>query len=62
MSNKKSLLDSLLEAEQLYKQAQITGSEPTVEPEVDPVAADKMAQDIFDKLFDDELRNLISQL
>ncbi len=62
MTNKKSLLDSLLEAERLHKLAQITGSEPTAEPELDMTEADKMAQDIFDKLFDDELRNLISQL
>ena len=59
MSSKKiELLNKMLEAETLYKMAEEVGSG---ESEVDQVTADRLANEIFDKLFDDEFKKLMSE-
>jgi uncharacterized protein Yka (UPF0111/DUF47 family) len=59
MTNKKiELLNKMLEAETLYKMAQEVGSG---EGEVDQATADRLANEIFDKLFDDEFKRLMGE-
>ena len=59
MSSKRiDLLNKMLEAETLYKMAQEVGSG---EGEVDQSTADRLANEIFDKLFDDEFKRLMGE-
>jgi hypothetical protein len=58
MVNKKlTLLAKILEEEQLHKMAQEAGV-PEGEV-VDEATADRLAQEIFNKLYDEELKKLI---
>lgn len=60
MSNKKiSILTRLLEQEKLSKEAQVLEN---AEPQVDQNTADKMANEIFNKIFDDEYQKMINEL
>lgn len=57
MTNKKmTLLAKILEEEKLHKMAQEAGG-PEGEV-VDQATADRLAQEIFDKLFDEELSKI----
>ncbi len=57
MTNKRmELLAKFLEEENLHKMAQEVGNEPG---EIDQATADRMAKDIFDKLFDEELNKIL---
>lgn len=57
MTNKRTtIMDKILEQERLRKEAQ------EVEPasaEIDQATADKLAKEIFDTIFDEELKKLI---
>lgn len=52
MPKKISTLNKILEEEQILKMAQEVGQ---VQGEIDPATADRMAEEIFDKLFDQTL-------
>jgi hypothetical protein len=58
MSRKMQLLTKLLEGEKMQKMAQDAG---TGVPEVDQATADRLAEDIFNQLFDEEVNKLINQ-
>jgi len=59
MTNKKiSILSKILEAEKIYKMAQEVGAG---EKEIDQATADKLANDIFDQLFNDELKIAVNK-
>lgn len=59
MTNRKTILSRLLENKNLSKEAQMP---ETIEPQIDKATADKMANDIFDKIFDDVYQKVISEL
>ena len=59
MSTKKiSTLTKLLEEEQLYKMAQQIGNK---EGEISQEEADKIAQEAYEKIFDEELKKIVGQ-
>jgi hypothetical protein len=57
MTNKRiSILSKLIENDKIIKIAQEVGSG---EGEIDKTTADRLAEEVFDKLFDDELKRVI---
>lgn len=58
MTNKKTVISRLLDEEAIEKLAQGVSSEG----EVDQATADRMAKEIFDKLYDEELKKLLGGL
>lgn len=59
MSNKRlEILAQIVEDEKIRKMAQEAGAGPD---EVDQATADQLAQDIFEKLFNEEMNKIVSQ-
>jgi ribosomal protein L16 Arg81 hydroxylase len=56
MTKRLETLAQIIEEEKIRKMAQEVGDQPG---EIGEAEADKLAQDIFDKLFDEELKNLL---
>ena len=51
MSDKKSILTKLVEEDKLKKQAD--------DAEIDQTTADKLAKEIYEQIFDEELKKLV---
>jgi len=56
MTKRMDTLSQIMEEAKIRKMAQEVGNQPG---EIDQAQADKMAQDIFDQLFQEELQKLL---
>jgi hypothetical protein len=59
MTVRQTILAKLIEDEQIKKMAQEVGA--VGEKEIDQATADRLANEIFDKLFDEELKTVINK-